>query len=46
MPEKKKKSSGRPSARAVAKYTSYNVYEPAELMDFLYRRLQVSVAIK
>ncbi|RGN48586.1 MULTISPECIES: RluA family pseudouridine synthase [unclassified Bacteroides] len=39
MPEKKKKSSGRPSARAVAKYTSYNVYEPAELMDFLIQKI-------
>ena len=39
MPEKKKKSSGRPSARAVAKYTSYDVYEPAELMDFLMQKI-------
>lgn len=30
---------GRPLPRAVAKYTIYNVYEQAELMDFLMRKM-------
>lgn len=30
---------GRPKARAVAKYTIYNVSEPAELMDFLMQKM-------
>lgn len=31
--------SGRPVARAAAKYTIYNVSEPAELMDFLMQKM-------
>lgn len=34
-----KNKSGRPSARAAAKYTIYNVSEPAELMDFLMQKM-------
>jgi 23S rRNA pseudouridine1911/1915/1917 synthase len=33
------KMSGRPVARAAAKYTAFNVDEPAELMDFLMKKM-------
>jgi 23S rRNA pseudouridine1911/1915/1917 synthase len=33
------KTSGRPVARAAAKYTVFNVDEPAELMDFLMKKM-------
>ena len=35
MSRGKNSDSGRPKARSVARYTIYNVTEPAELMDFL-----------
>ena len=34
MSRGKNSDSGRPKARSVARYTIYNVTEPAELMDF------------
>lgn len=36
---RERKKSGRPAARAAAKYTIYNVSEPAELMDFLMQKM-------
>ena len=38
MSRGKNNKSGKPVARAVAKYTVYNVNEPAELMDFLMQK--------
>ena len=35
MSRRDRNTSGRPVARAAAKYTVYNVTEPAELMEFL-----------
>ena len=39
MSRGKNSDSGRPKARSVARYTIYNVTEPAELMDFLMRKM-------
>ena len=39
MARGRKKGTGRPMARAAAKYTIYNVSEPAELMDFLMQKM-------
>ena len=39
MSRNRKNSTGRPVARAAAKYTIYNVSEPAELMDFLMQKM-------
>ena len=39
MSRGKKSGTGRPKARAVAKYTIYNVTEPVELMDFLMQKM-------
>lgn len=39
MSRGKNNKSGKPVARAVAKYTVYNVNEPAELMDFLMQKM-------
>ena len=35
MSRRDRNTRGRPVARAVAKYTVYNLTEPAELMEFL-----------
>lgn len=39
MSRKNQQGSGRPRARAAAKYTIYNVTEPAELMEFLMKKM-------
>ena len=41
MSRGKNSDSGRPKARSVARYTIYNVTEPAELMDFLMRKMAI-----
>ena len=39
MSRRDRNTSGRPVARAAAKYTVYNVTEPAELMEFLMKKM-------
>lgn len=39
MGRARKNGTGKPMARAVTKYTIYNVNEPAELMEFLMRKM-------
>lgn len=39
MTRGRKNGTGKPMARAVTKYTIYNVNEPAELMEFLMRKM-------
>ena len=39
MARNDRKPSGRPRARAAAQYTIYNVNEPAELMEFLMKKM-------
>lgn len=39
MARARKNGTGKPMARAVTKYTIYNVNEPAELMEFLMRKM-------
>lgn len=46
MSRGKNSDSGRLKARSVARYTIYNVTEPAELMDFLMRKWRESVVAR
>lgn len=39
MSRRNRNAGGRPVARAAAKYTIYNVTEPAELMEFLMKKM-------